>query len=182
MVNKFIFIISLIIVSFIPIPLSATNYPSTITSDLTLVGQQDSEATTTSTTVVDLCTVSNLAIATTDIILITFNARKTTGAAADANYGLKLNATTVIDPVTMFDATDEAASGMGRFWVGTRDDSDYLSNVGGLYWSGVDVLNTRSTAAQPSATITNVIIVALVDNALVTIACDSVKVYTLSGT
>jgi hypothetical protein len=67
---------------------------------VTREGGQTTEATTTSTTAVDLLSATSLTIAAISPFIFIYNGRKTTGAAADAACGLKLNTTVTAEAIS----------------------------------------------------------------------------------
>ena len=73
---------------------------------VTREGGQTTEASTTSTTAVDLLAATSLTLAGAEPALLLVNGRKTTGAASIANIGLKLNSTVV------FEASNGSSSGI----------------------------------------------------------------------
>ena len=156
----------------------------TTTTGWRRAGGNTTEGSTTSTTAVDIVTVSGLSITAATPFIVTGLWRKTSGAAATADVGLKLNTTTVFATATWNTASgaNQAENGAFRYVVGPRI-ANYLR--GGMVAStnGIAAANNMDdrgfTADAPTATITDVIIVGLVSSALITLAIDEVHVYTL---
>ncbi len=147
---------------------------------LTLAGSNTTEATTTSTTTVDLLTVASLTIAATTPILVLCCLRKTTGAAADAEVGLKLNSTEIRDPFNWAAAQDAARSGIFQFWVGPRVTNHLQAGMMFTSTSAGSTTHNNQGGAAPNAETTDVIILASVDNALITMGVDEMHVYELA--
>lgn len=152
-------------------------------------GEQATEATTTSTSAVDLITVSSLSIAVGRTVLITGKVRKTSGAASQGCFGLKVNSTVVGEAdssgqpaVARTSSTDQAESGSFSIIIPPRT-ADYLyaahaEHAGGPGWSST-VAQPTKTAALPNAEITSVTIRALCNGSGITIAAKDVQVWTL---
>ena len=162
---------------------------------LTREGGNTTEATTTSTSVVDLITVSGLTIAAAQAFDIQCRFRKTAGAASGAAFGLKLNTTAVAVPraSTPGDnrnvlggctATDRAESGIARFGIGPTV-TNYSFGSGQGVWavytstsSGQLIVNALAGQAnRPTAEITDVIGSAQSESASQTIGMDELQVY-----
>lgn len=152
-------------------------------------GSNTTEATTTSTSAVDLITVGSLSITAAVPIMFVCSFRKTTGAAALVAAGLKLNSTVVSEAIltvrSMFisDATDAASSGGLKAYLGPRV-TNYLR--AGTRMQGGNITNNGAepwdvqTADMPTATITSLIIRGIVANASVTLGADDLHVYSLA--
>ena len=155
---------------------------------VTRVGGQTTEATTTSTTVVDLLSASALTGAADLPTHIYAAYRKTTGAANDTKYGLKLN-------TTVTSSTD--SSGLGATGGANAAQSGYVLGILGpritnyahsalVLMSGTAATAVSagggpvSAADMPVAAITDVVIRSNVSDALITSACDELHVYTLA--
>ncbi|MFQ5852816.1 MAG: hypothetical protein ACE5JU_19835, partial [Candidatus Binatia bacterium] len=161
------------------------------TGGLSFEGSNTTEATTTSTTEVDVLTVSGLNVAAATPFIVFGSARKTTGAASDAYLGLKLNTTVVIDTTVgtqsllNFGSFNAAASGAFYLYVGPRV-TNYLRGL--LRWGSVDIAgggadlqsNLTIPNDMPTAAITDVIIRGVVLNGAMTLGIDEVFVYTLA--
>ena len=157
---------------------------------ITRAGGNTTEATTTSTSAVDVLTVASLSIATTSPITCLVAMRKTTGDAAAACLGLKLNTTvtgeaTLGGPVEVlqFDTENTARGGSVHFWLGPRITDYNLVNSGSGFAPGTGSVvsvgtNPTITAAQPIATVTDVVIRGIVQSALITQGIDELQVET----
>lgn len=142
-------------------------------SGLTLLGSDDTERTSTSTSAAD-GTAITVSIPVTQAFFISFSARKSSGAAAGVGIGLKINSTVVYEAlVTAFttelwttNSTDEAQIGSYRGFVTPRDAT---YNMGNLQGQGVTFKSDGSvervalvtaprlhTAGWPNATITSI--------------------------
>ena len=105
---------------------------------LTREGGQTTEATTTSTSLVDLLTASSLTIAAAQAFNFQFNYRKV-ASTADGVFGLTLNSTGVNVPsaagdqdgLAEFDGTNIVQDGIATVWFGARV-GDYLRPAGGV--------------------------------------------------
>jgi len=167
---------------------AATVVPATLVLE---GGSPTAEATTTSTSAVDLITVSSLAIAPETVVLGEVNFRKTGGAAVQGGIGLKLNATVVAEATTSAariaatTALDQVQIGHARFTLGPRV-TNYLKAATGHYsvfnLFGGTLPSQGSFPAissnMPSVTITDVILRAISGNALVTVGA-SLLVYSM---
>ena len=153
---------------------------------LTRAGGNTTEATTTSTSAVDLMTISSLNITASTAWSMVGSYRKTIGAAADAGLGLAINAT-VVSEVSVGSTRLSASLGGGNaaqsggFWVvWSGVQTDYNKGGMGLAQAANDVGVVgivALTAAAPVATITQVVIRGASGNASVTLASDDVHVY-----
>ena len=155
-------------------------------SGLTYEGGNTTEATTTSTSAVDLLTVSSLSIAATSPILCVLSVRKTAGAGDQADIGLKLNATEVIAPALKAWSTpsNRAESGAVTIRLASRI-ANYL-RAASLFVESADgsgsnlAHSAAETADMPTATITDVIIRADVNDGAITMGADEMHVYSLA--
>ncbi|MGC9610637.1 MAG: hypothetical protein ABSE68_00180 [Minisyncoccia bacterium] len=149
-------------------------------SGLIRAGGNTTEATTVSLTSVDLLTASGLSIPANAHILVLADVRKTAGAAANVQFGLKLNSTQVILNQGYLESdTSRADTGLLKAYVGARV-TNYLGNA----WMEIDsaqdgVIARRTTEGtdSPTGTITSVTITALTNNSAVTAAADELQVY-----
>ena len=154
---------------------------------VTYAGGNTTEATTTSTTAVDLLTVTGLSILAATPFLFVGGGRKTSGAADFAGLGFKINTTVIALPRDTWSttATNEAQNG-SYFQFITPRVTNYLLGGAGFYGvTGATDSNAGTTflgagANMPSVTITDVVIRALVVNALITIGADELHIYTLA--
>lgn len=148
------------------------------TNMMILSGQDNTERTTTSTTNVSLSTVT-VSIPFDRPIMVMANIRKTTGAANTASFGLQLNTTAVVSNTSVLGSANEAVSGLLQFWIGPRVANHLRAVKGECFAGNGTVTNLTAGSDAPTATITSVIVTALVGNAAITAACDEVKVYAL---
>lgn len=154
------------------------------TTGLVLVGQNNTEATSTSTTDIDAVTVSSLSIAATTPFIVMCHYRKTADIQV-VRVGLKLNTTVTHTAVNVTDSTAAVSSGLAIFFIGPRVTS-YLRAGWGIA-AGVnnvtagDVELIPPAADFPTATITDVII-RTGANSAITYGIDEVRVYTLPTT
>lgn len=145
----------------------------------TRVGGDTTERTTTSVTSVDLSTISGLSIVQGRPFTLLGVMRKTTGAAAAASIGLKLNATAVR---ALFNWSGGAnAADQGYFKVeGIIPNTGYDFSGYFLYTNGsapASSLTHLASAGWPLATITDVIVTASVDSASITMGIDDIHLY-----
>lgn len=164
-------------------------------SGMTRVGGSSGESTTTSTSQADMVAISGLSIPAGTRVRVTGKFKKTAGAAALFNIGLKINATDII-PATAAtsgfawtSATDRAEN--GTFWtefeVGEslygdaflRQFWNYVNSNGSISTEG----NTSASLSDPlpSATITAITITGIVGSASITGAVKNVQVYTYAN-
>lgn len=156
-----------------------------------IVGSNSAEVTSTSTSAVDLLTISNLNIPVTSGVIIKGVVRKSTGAAAAVGFGLKINATVVaeasasnVNCIWLSGSANSAQSGI--FYVELMPRSaNYLNTMIGYYINatiggaatGVAVpVSYNITAALPNATITSIAIRAITADAAITMAVKEVVV------
>jgi len=160
---------------------------------LSYEGGNTTEATTTSTSAVDLLTASSLTIAVTQPFLFYVNGRKTEGAGDDAALGLKLNATVVAEAVSAnarpYSASvNNRAEQGGAFVTSGPRVTNYFSAIQGsrsnYFVQGTEAdTSTGGMAADadiPDAELTDVVIRGITDNALQTIGADELHVYSLA--
>ena len=157
---------------------------------LALQGVATTEVTTTSTSPVDLITVSGVSIGINDYTVVHYCAYKS-DAAYDAYCGLKLNGVVIqesdsTDYGLHFDAASAVQQGMGEFRCAPRSNGVANANVAGavmaLYKTFTTatgahvsggIASTTMTGLPPAlqATITSVILRGAVVNAAVTLRC-----------
>lgn len=149
----------------------------TVSSAVTREGGNTTEATTTSTSLVDLLTASSLTVAVSEPVLAVASLRKSGGAANQSRAGVKLNTTAVAADNNWANGTDEAQSGhwSAKFTYGL---TSYL-NAGVCHVVGPNGagLFTRFATSMPTATLTTVVVTALSNDALITTAADNLHVY-----
>lgn len=156
------------------------------TAVLALVGSDTTERSTTSTSVVDLCTISGLSIPVDAPIEIHVPYRKTSGAAAFARLGLKINATTVGNDSTapaITSSSNQAEAGIAIIKISPRITN--YSQAALTFTTNANTYGQKTlsdTAAVPIATITSIIIQASVSSASITFSVKDVRVYTFPTT
>lgn len=158
----------------------------------TLEGSQLTEGTTTSTTPVDIISVSSLTIAQTEPMEVHVSLRKTAGAANNAVLGIKLNSTVTAEaltndgPVLFTSAINQAESRATVMFFPPRNTNYNLIGSGFSLASGTNNISVAvgksptKDANQPTAEITDVVIRALVDDASITAGVDDLHIYTRS--
>lgn len=160
-----------------------------VTGALTRTGGQTTEATTTSTTEVDLLSATVTAMVAATPFFLGANFRKSLGAAARTQYGVKLNTTSII-PQTgsnfQFGTTDSADAvdnGYGVMFIGARVTS-YLRPYAGFSSSiTTDAAGpSQANADAPTADITTVVILGWCGNAAITAGADELHVFSLATT
>jgi len=162
---------------------------------LARAGGNTTEATTTSTSAVDLLTVATgLSVAANVPLFLRNLFRKTTGAAAAAGCGLKLNSTTVAEAesssgsVTSVcgtcSAANQAESGEAVNWIAPIVTDYTFGASQGLYFgsnSSGSVVNFPQTVSsngnRPNATLTDVIIRGKTGNNAITLGADEAHLY-----
>jgi hypothetical protein len=158
----------------------------------TLVGSDTTERTTAAGSAADLVTITGLSIPVTTNLMVVVNARKTSGAAAAAALGLKINSTTVWEATVNIglwqsSATDRAEDGQIVFFIGPRIAAypfplarfiatARISSTGAVADSNTAPMGTPA-AAFPVATITDFIIRGNSGSASVTLGVQGVYVY-----
>jgi hypothetical protein len=148
---------------------------------VTREGGNTTEATTTSTTMIDLLTVASLSIAAAIPIWTLLNIRKTAGAVGRATTEFRYNTTSISNLYT-FSTTNQAEDFLVSLLLGARV-TNYL-DVGInsiLTSSGQGTYNfNHSEHSAPTATITDVVFRADSDSASITIGADEAHVYSLA--
>jgi hypothetical protein len=173
------------------IPLSLGSSISEIVCGPYLSNVDGTERTSNSGGAVDLSTLT-VSLPTTHGFVIVGRYRKTAGAAAAAQLGLKLNGTQIFANAAMTSATNQAEDGMFCFGAdglfGARPGIANYTHSSSRFvgWAapsagGTTVFfsNAVFAAAIPSATITQVIITANSGSGLQTVAVKDVSVYRL---
>ena len=165
-----------------------------------LIAYSATATSTVSTSAVDLLTLSvlgfNNSIPVSQRIRIEFNWRKTAAAATAVGFGLKLNATVVLEAVVggstaiaFSSATQQAEQGHAWLIVSPRSSADYLrafqgQNVTAVTGAGTNtVTNTpaATSAAAPNAAITSIAIRAINDTTSNAAEIFDVRVYVDGG-
>ena len=148
--------------------------------DLTLVGSDDTDGTTVSTTFVDLATVGSLTISTNTGIMIVASIRKTSGASANATVSLKINGSGVGNNLVWSETNNANQSGLFKFWIFPHD-ATYLRGAFMQSASGAGVQQTNIGSDLPNAEITEIIVIGKVSSGSITMGVQYLKVYTLAG-
>ncbi len=157
-----------------------------------LEGYNTTEATTTSTSAVDLLSITGLSITVSTPIKLFVSGRSTGGAAAAVGLGLKLNATVVgeavaggVGAIWLSRGDDAVQSGAAQIYIGPRV-TNHLRSGAGTYncfkttsneANHADIFNT---ADAPAATITAIIFRGISGNGSVTLGADEAFVYSLA--
>ena len=168
--------------------------PAGTAGTMELVGSNTAEQTTTSTSVVDLVTVTlTRAVLVSEALFITVNFRKTSGAAASAIFGLKLNTTTVLDTTAsmlgMAMTTNQAEDGASLVWIPPRS-TNYLAGMLVNFYARASATGAATASLlqqfgselmphspMPNASLTSIVITGRTGNASLTAAVKEVKVY-----
>lgn len=155
---------------------------STAGGAVTSVGSDLVERTTTSTTTVDLSTITVTSIPTTSGIQIWVPWRRTSGAASAVRIGLKFNTTTYVGPAAITGNTNQADEGTLVFTIPPRDDTYGAGHVGPNDPAESFALAYAwlTTNDRPNAAITSVVITASVVDALNTIGIKNVLVFAVA--
>lgn len=166
-------------------------HPVDLSDFLVLLGAQQTEGSSTSTSPVDLISITGLTIPVETPLLIIGSVRKTAGASASVSFGLKINATVVseasanTDRIWLSSGADAAESGAFVLFIAPRL-ADYERAAarfgGGESATGPDSAWALFTADIPTVEITDIVIRGDGANALVTFACDDLRVYALPTT
>ena len=143
----------------------------------TNMGDTSTEATTTSTTAVDILTLTVTSTAVTRPLLIIAGLRKGTGAAASAAVGLKLNTTAVRSPITWSDSANAAGGGVLVVFIPAQETSYLRSGFFAFSGEGMNNSIGNFDADMPAAAITSVVIRGSVTSASITMGVDNVVVY-----
>ena len=159
---------------------------------MTRAGGNTTEATTTSTSAVDLLSVASLNIATNIPIIIFSPGRKTAGASTAAGTGLKVNATVTgeasitVTGMTRFSSSNQAESKAGIAFAPPRlTNYNEVGSIFGLS-SGDSATSVAvgtapsTTAAQPIETVTDIVMRGITTS-LVTVGADELQVFTLTA-
>lgn len=170
---------------------------------MTLVGSSTTPTSTTSTTAVDVVTVSGLNIPVSSWILVRVTARKQALAATNALFGIKLNSTVVREAtvgtgtgVPTTSLTNRAEAGWVEFLIPPRETANYGFGLTLRYnfftttgaqatsdWNdaATAVLPPNMSAVPPQAAVTAVAIRAINNTSSVAAEIGSVEVYELTG-
>ncbi len=162
---------------------------------ITREGGDTTEATTTSTSATELMAITTLTIAATSPFRLQIPARKSSGAAADASVGLRLNATIVDGPPSsgsgnwIATTANAAQDGLSSLEFSSRV-TNYLNGTYALFVartnSSAVIANhalgqdASETAVTPSAQITDVDTMGISGDAGVTLGTDEVHIHSFS--
>ena len=159
---------------------------------ITREGGNTTEATTTSTSAVDLLSATSLTLDAISPYCLMFGARKTSGAADDGGVGFKENSTVILEAaggsniLWRANATNEAQEG-GIFEFVSARQTNYLN--GNMYGGSVTMATagqarenrsgpaTDYTASHVNAQTTSFILRGIMDNASNTLAVDELHLY-----
>lgn len=164
---------------------------------LTRAGGNTTEATSTSTTIVDLLSATDLSFIAADPFLISVGCRKTLGAAAAVGLGLTINTTVVAEAspgvtnrVYGSSALNRAEQGGSLIFVGPRV-TNYQMHVAAIHINHIvtdrvvatdQVPNDMvATALPPIATVTVVTIRAQSDSASITMGADELQIFNFAS-
>lgn len=168
---------------------TAPEWVSANTSAMVLEGAQSTEASTTSTTAVDLASVSGLSISNMYPLIVIGSVRgvNNSGGTASVEFGLKLNSTTLRDGAFGVTLTGGGGTGSGGFWamIPPRFTS-YLRGsqlMAGNFGNGTagQTHAHLSSADAPTASITSVTVRARCAAASMTAFVDEIYVYSLAN-
>lgn len=161
----------------------------TLPTGAVLLSQVTTPVGTTATVATDLVSFTGLNIAVGQRIILKFNASKTNAFAARVDFGLKLNATTVVTCTANAwgsSAAAQAETGSVIIDIAPRASAKYLLGVNSLakWYASVartevaPVLATLALAADiPNAAITDVVIVAKNDGSNVGLEIGSAELW-----
>ena len=154
------------------------------------------EASTTSTSAVDLLSATNLTIAGAQPAKLVVNGRKTSGAASAGGYGLKLNTTTVQEAASSIsngiggysganEVQEVSIVGELRPRVTNYTIGKYIGVIGAFNASGGALGTTFApggspTAAYPTAEITAVLLRGITASASQTVSADELNIYSFA--
>ena len=174
---------------------AASRLKTYVGSAVTREGGDSTEATTTSTSAVDLLAASSLTIGAAEPFLQMHNGRKTSGAANYTPCGYKMNSTTIGEATASnvrgwySSGTNQAEDGGAWAIMGPRV-TNYQAFARGLrssHTNGANVVGVNGTAAHlsqltqdaimPIATVTDFVIRGLTINASNTLGADELQLY-----
>ena len=180
------------------VKVTATEVATFIGSAVTREGGQLSEASTTSTTAVDLLSATSLTLAGAEPALLLVNGRKTTGASSIANIGLKLNSTVVFEAsngsssgICFMSAANEVQNVSASITMNPRITNYTVGRIAGAMGvfnaangaQGTQVLPAGGAdAAFPTAEITSIILRGETVSASQTVSSDDFHVYAYAAT
>lgn len=154
-----------------------------------LIGYTGTAAPTTSTSAVDLVTISKLGFAdsipVTRGLRIGFSFRKTATAAQAVAFGLKINSTVVIEAAVSAgyirsSATQQAENGYAEITIGPRSSANYLLGVTHLWaaFAGATVPTASALTDAAAAGVVGPVFSAAIPNAAIT----SLAIRAINGT
>ena len=153
---------------------------------VTREGGDTTEATTTSPSLVGLLDATSLTMAAAEYIRVEFIARKTTGAAAQANFSFDLNATAIFVATRLTSmSNDQIEMAHEKLEIPARVTSYLRAGTFARYTSqttaGVNAaegFNINGHANDyPTVEITNITILGSVGNAAITMGADEEQIY-----
>ena len=168
---------------------------------LTRVGGNLTEATSTSTTVVDLMTVTGLTVGAAVACLYELAFRKTSGAVATVGFGMKLNTTVVSEALNSandiqnvcggFSTTNDNYHGLAHGIIksisgnhtfgGVIGEYGFWNSAGSYVTAGNRINTTSVSGNRPNATLTDVIVRFISGSALVTGGADELNIYSMNN-
>lgn len=148
-----------------------------------LVGRSDSATATTSTSAVDLVTISGLGIPVGVRFRVAFNFRKTATNAQAVGFGIKLNSTVIFEAsvsagAIRSSANNQAENGYAEYTFMPRSTANYLSGAGYEYWNYAGAATVNNSLSDASGTIPPVSMTNALPNATIT----SVTIRAINGT
>jgi hypothetical protein len=165
--------------------LRGDNAWAVVASAITREGGNSTEATTTSTTAVDILAAASLTIAAQEIFTTFVILRKTSGAGANVKQGGKLNSTIIWDAANWFNTTNEEQHAIVYSTYPARISS-YLSccplvlrkstRLNGSPISN-DIVGVGQINDLPTVEVTDYVARGEVDNASNTLGMDELQVY-----
>ena len=177
----------------------ALTWAAAAVSAISRAGGDSTEATTTSTSAVDLLAASSLTIGATEPFLQMHNGRKTSGAANYTPCGYKMNSTTIGEATGSnvrgwySSGTNQAEDGgawaiMGprvtnyqAFSRGLRSSHISGTNAAGINGTAAHLSQMTTDAVMPIATVTDFVIRGLTLNASNTLGADELQLYSYAA-
>jgi hypothetical protein len=163
-------------------------------SAISRVDGDTTEATTTSTSTVDLlATTGSFSVGALQQMFVVFSARKTSGAADNTGCGIKLNSSqlgagTGNNAGWLSTTNNRAEDGNGAVWLPARL-TNYLRGGSGTAGQNASsggspnaqvLVGVTNSGAAPTAAITAVVVNGVTDNASNTLGADEMHVYALA--
>ena len=161
-----------------------------VTADVVLAGSSSAATSTTSTSAVDLVTISGLNIPVATGFQVSVNYRKLASAAQDAHLGIKFNSTTYLEANTNsgtlaeMSGVQRAEDGLAVIQVAPRSSANYLNGIWWGYQSHASSTGAVTStmpmgsagAMTPSALIVNATITSIVIRAINNTTSNAVEV------